>query len=149
MQILYVVYSPIDRSLIGYQRKKPLRLLVRAFRGSKRIRTAVNGFADRYLTTRTWNHFFCEIGSLSQLRCKVNAFFLILQIILRKNFVFLYFFTVTCVYLNSHLLCFLHIGSVCGVNPILTELGYHDRGAGANSVGMAEFGFVLLIYIRP
>ena len=29
----------------------------RGFRGSKRIRTAVNGFADRYLTTRTWNQY--------------------------------------------------------------------------------------------
>ena len=28
--------------------------------GAKRIRTAVNGFADRYLTTRTWHH--CDCG---------------------------------------------------------------------------------------
>ena len=27
-----------------------------SFRGSNQIRTGVNGFADRYLTTRTWNH---------------------------------------------------------------------------------------------
>ena len=28
------------------------------FRGTKQIRTAVDGFADRYLTTRTWYHLF-------------------------------------------------------------------------------------------
>ena len=30
---------------------------MRFFRGSNQTRTGVNGFADRYLTTRTWNPF--------------------------------------------------------------------------------------------
>jgi hypothetical protein len=30
---------------------------LRFFRGSNQTRTGVNGFADRYLTTRTWNPF--------------------------------------------------------------------------------------------
>ncbi len=34
-------------------------------RGAKQIRTAVDGFADRYLTTRTWHHF----RSLKKLSC--------------------------------------------------------------------------------
>ncbi len=41
--------------LIINKTKKPSDLFRKAIRGSKRIRTAVNGFADRYLTTRTWN----------------------------------------------------------------------------------------------
>ena len=37
-------------------------------RGSQQIRTAVDGFADRYLATRSGNHSaICE--------CKDNAFF--------------------------------------------------------------------------
>ena len=48
--------------------------------GSNQIRTGVNGFADRYLTTRTWNHIFCsrdfesllDLLSPSLLRCKVS-----------------------------------------------------------------------------
>ena len=39
----------------------------RGFGGAKRIRTAVNGFADRYLTTRTWHHWWV-------LQCKGNVF---------------------------------------------------------------------------
>ena len=37
---------------------KKARLLKKRAGGAKRIRTAVNGFADRYLTTRTWHHGF-------------------------------------------------------------------------------------------
>lgn len=40
--------------------------------GSNQTRTGVNGFADRYLTTRTWNPFVFE--------CKVNNYFLICKI---------------------------------------------------------------------
>lgn len=32
--------------------------------GANQIRTGVNGFADRYLTTRTWHHFLFAIAKL-------------------------------------------------------------------------------------
>lgn len=35
-----------------------------AFRGTNQIRTGVNGFADRYLTTRTWYPFAFAIAKL-------------------------------------------------------------------------------------
>ncbi len=68
------------KNLCKEQKKKAHRKIRQAFRGSKRIRTAVNGFADRYLTTRTWNHFASSGLCFPHLRCKVNAFFLFVQI---------------------------------------------------------------------
>ncbi len=40
-------------------------------RGAKRIRTAVNGFADRYLTTRTWHQK--NVLSLSEISSALRS----------------------------------------------------------------------------
>ena len=47
------------------------------FGGANQIRTGVNGFADRYLTTRTWH----QITDFAVCECKVNSFPLFLQIL--------------------------------------------------------------------
>ncbi len=47
-------------SLRGFQLTKKELPAIRSsfcfFRGAKQIRTAVDGFADRYLATRSWHH---------------------------------------------------------------------------------------------
>ena len=60
----------------GYNEKALIRKNQR-FRGTKQNRTAVNGFADRCLTTRPWYHLLCV--------CKGKAYFRIVQIFHREN----------------------------------------------------------------
>ena len=44
--------------MFNYIKKAPNFLRLRAFRGPEQIRTAVDGFADHYLTTRSQDHLF-------------------------------------------------------------------------------------------
>lgn len=58
-----------------------------SFGGPNRIRTGVNGFADRYLTTRTWNHYLRI--PVSVLHCKISANFPTVQIFSQLFLIFL------------------------------------------------------------
>lgn len=44
--------------------KRPCAIL-KIWRGTNQIRTGVDGFADRYLTTRTWYLVFCDAKLLT------------------------------------------------------------------------------------